>query len=53
MSRAERRVRAKAFRQKNKLEVLEEQKTSQGGWSLVSYVGGVVKGVREPGGVRE
>ena len=43
-SRAERRVRAKTLRQKNKLEIFEEQKTSQDGWNLVSF-----KGVREPG----
>lgn len=43
-SRAERRVRAKMSRQKNKLEIFEEQKASQDGWNLVSF-----KGVREPG----
>ena len=46
LSRAERRVRVKALRQKNKLEMFEEQKTSQRGWSLVSYVGVWLKELR-------
>lgn len=38
--RAERRISAKALRQKDKLLVFEEQKESQYGWSLVNWVGG-------------
>lgn len=42
--RAERRIRAKALRQKDKLLVFEEQKASQYGWSLLIWVGGVCVG---------